>query len=131
MKNLVILLGRVGKNPEVRHLDNGNTVANFSLATSETYKDKRTGEKKEETEWHNIVIWGKLSEVVEKYVKKGDLLYIEGKIKTRTWEKDGVTRYTTEILGNNIQMLGSKGSNEYASHNKPNQEEDETGNLPF
>jgi single-strand DNA-binding protein len=108
--NKVILVGRLGKDPEVRHLENGATVANFSMATSETYKDKNTGEKRETTEWHNVVLWRGLAEVVEKYVKKGDMIYIEGKLKTRSWEKDGVTRYTTEVVGDNMTMLGGGGN---------------------
>ncbi len=104
--NKVILVGRLGKDPEIRHLENGVAVASFSLATSESYKDRNTGERKEQTEWHNIVLWRGLAEVAEKYVKKGDLIYVEGKLKTRSWEKDGVTRYTTEIVGDNMTMLG-------------------------
>jgi len=107
--NKVILVGRVGKDPEVRHLDSGATVANFSMATSESWKDKTTGEKKETTEWHNVVMWRGLAEVAAKYVHKGDLLYVEGKMVTRKWEKDGITRYSTEVLVNNMTMLGSKG----------------------
>ena len=104
--NKVILVGRLGKNPEVRYLENGVAVANFSMATSETYKDRTTGERREQTEWHNVVLWRGLAEVVEKYVKKGDMIYVEGKLKTRSWEKDGVTRYTTEVVGDNMTMLG-------------------------
>ncbi len=107
--NKVILVGRLGRDPEVRHLENGATVANFSLATSETYKDRTTGERKEQTEWHNVVLWRGLAEVVEKYVKKGDMIYVEGKLRTRSWEKDGVTRYTTEVVGDNMTMLGGGG----------------------
>lgn len=110
--NKVILVGNVGRDPEVRHLENGAVVATFSLATNETYKDKTTGEKKDLTEWHNVVIWRGLAEVVEKYVKKGDELYIEGKLRTRSWEKDGITRYTTDVVADNMVMLGgAKGSN--------------------
>jgi len=109
--NKVILVGRVGKDPEVRNLDSGATVANFSMATSESYKDKTTGEKKETTEWHNIVLWRSLADIAAKYVHKGDLLYIEGKLQTRSWEKDGVKRYTTEIVASNMTMLGSKSGN--------------------
>jgi single-strand DNA-binding protein len=118
--NKVILVGRVGKEPEVRNLENGASVANFSLATSETYKDKTTGEKKEITDWHNIVLWRGLAEITQKYVHKGDMLYIEGKMRTRSWEKDGITRYTTEVIGDNMTMLtpkgggGSSGSSEYS-----------------
>ncbi|MEO9872441.1 single-stranded DNA-binding protein [Ekhidna sp.] len=107
--NKVILVGRLGKDPEVRHLENGATVANFSIATSETYKDRQTGERREQTEWHNVVLWRGLAEVVEKYVKKGDMIYVEGKLRTRSWEKDGVTRYTTEVVGDNMTMLGGGG----------------------
>jgi single-strand DNA-binding protein len=107
--NKVILVGRLGKEPEVRNLDNGAIVANFSIATSESYKDRTTGEKKEVTEWHNIVLWRGLAEIAQKYVHKGDLIYIEGKLRTRSWEKDGVTRYTTEVVADNMTMLGSKG----------------------
>ncbi|MEM6644215.1 MAG: single-stranded DNA-binding protein [Bacteroidota bacterium] len=107
--NKVILVGRLGKDPEVRHLENGAAVANFSIATSETYKDRQSGERREQTEWHNIVLWRGLAEVAEKYVKKGDMIYVEGKLRTRSWEKDGITRYTTEVVGDNMTMLGSKG----------------------
>jgi single-strand DNA-binding protein len=107
--NKVILVGRLGKDPEVRNLDNGVAVANFTMATSESYKDRTTGEKKEVTEWHNIVLWRGLAEVAQKFLHKGDLIYIEGKLRTRSWEKEGVTRYTTEIIADNMTMLGSRG----------------------
>ena len=119
--NKVILVGRLGKDPEVRNLDNGAVVANFSIATSESYKDRTTGEKKEVTEWHNIVLWRGLAEIAQKYLRKGYMVFIEGKLRTRSWEKDGVTRYTTEIVGDNMTMLtpktsGGGGMNqEYAS----------------
>jgi single-strand DNA-binding protein len=108
--NKVILVGRLGKDPEVRNLENGATVVNFSMATSETYKDKTTGERKELTEWHNIVLWRERAEIAAKYLHKGDQVYIEGKLRTRSWEKDNVTRYTTEVVGDNITLLGSKPS---------------------
>lgn len=107
--NKVILLGRLGKDPEVKNLGNGTAVANFSLATSETYKDKTTGEKKETTEWHNIVLWRALAEIAQKYLHKGDMVYIEGKLRTRSWEKDGVTRYVTEVIADTLTMLQTKG----------------------
>jgi len=110
--NKVILVGRLGKDPEIRHLESGAVVANFSMATSEVYKDRNSGEKKEITEWHNVVLWRGLAEVAEKFLKKGDMAYVEGKLRTRTWEKDGVTRYTTEIVGDNMTMLSPKGSND-------------------
>lgn len=112
--NKVILVGRLGKDPEVRTLETGAVLTTFSMATTETYKDKVTNERKEITEWHNIVLWRGLAEVAAKYLHKGDLVYIEGKLRTRSWEKDNVTRYTTEILADNMTMLSSKpsGSNQ-------------------
>jgi len=106
--NKVILVGRLGKDPEVRNLENGATVANFTMATSETYKDKTTGDRKEITEWHNIVLWRGLADVAARYLHKGDMIYVEGKLRTRSWEKEGVTRYTTEIVGDNMTMLSTK-----------------------
>jgi single-strand DNA-binding protein len=104
--NKVILVGRLGKDPEIRTFDNGGKIASFSMATSEKYKDKNTGQQVENTEWHNVIVNKSLADIVEKWVKKGDQIFIEGKLKTRSWEKDGVVRYTTEIQGYNIQMLG-------------------------
>lgn len=135
--NKVILVGRLGKDPEVRHLENGATVANFSMATSETYKDRQTGERREQTEWHNVVLWRGLAEVAEKYVKKGDMIYVEGKLRTRSWEKDGVTRYTTEVVGDNMTMLGGRGDNSSAGsdYQPPSVQDapsdDATDDLPF
>lgn len=107
--NKVILVGNLGKDPEVRYLENGTAVANFTIATSESYKDKNTGERVTQTEWHNVVVWRGLAEVAEKYLKKGNQVYVEGKLKTRSWEdKDGNTRYTTEIVGDNMTMLGKR-----------------------
>lgn len=106
--NKVILVGNLGRDPEVRHLESGAVVTSFSIATSETYKDRTTGERREQTEWHNIVLWRGLAEVAEKYLHKGDQVYIEGKLRTRSWEKDGITRYTTEVVGDNMTMLGSR-----------------------
>lgn len=108
--NKVILIGRLGKDPEVRSLESGVMVANFTLATSEVYRDRTSGERKETTEWHNIVMWRNLAEIAQKYLHKGDMVYIEGKLRTRTWEKDGVTRYTTEVVADNMTMLTPRGS---------------------
>lgn len=106
--NKVILIGNLGKDPEVRTLENGVKVANFSLATTESYKNKN-GERVDNTEWHNIVLWRGLAEVAETYLKKGNQVYIEGKIRTRAWDdKDGNKRYTTEILADNMTMLGGR-----------------------
>lgn len=110
--NKVILVGNLGKDPEVRYLEGGTAVANFSVATSETFKDKNSGERKTITEWHNVVLWRGLAEIAEKYLKKGSQVFIEGKLKTRQWQdKDGHNRYTTEIVGDNLQMLGRKEEN--------------------
>ena len=108
--NKVILIGNLGKDPEVRHLENGAVVANFSIATSETYMDKNTGQKVENTDWHDIVVWRGLAEVVEKYVKKGHKVYVEGKLKKRSWQdKEGITRYSTEVIADEMTMLSSPG----------------------
>ena len=118
--NKVILIGNLGKDPEVRHLENGVAVASFPIATTESYKDRTTGERRDQTEWHNIVLWRGLADVSEKYLKKGDSVYIEGKLRTRSWEKDGITRYTTEIVADNMTMLG--GSRGSSSPPPPDQE---------
>lgn len=105
MVNKVILIGNVGADPEVRYLDGGVAVANLRLATTERYRNKN-GENVDQTEWHNIVLWRGLAEVVEKYVRKGMRLYVEGRIRTRAWEdQNGAKRYTTEIYADNMQML--------------------------
>ena len=143
--NKVILIGNLGKDPEVRHLENGAAVANFSIATSENYKDRKTGEKVSQTEWHNIVAWRGLAEIAEKYLKKGAKVYIEGKLKTRTWQdKDGNNRYSTEVITDNLTMLGStlesmaSSNQEKPTENesKPSTEKefsspDENDDLPF
>ena len=106
--NKVILVGNVGKDPEVKYLESGTAVARFSLATNESYKNK-SGEKVTNTEWHNIEVWRGTAEFVEKYLKKGAQIYVEGKIRTENWEdKDGNKRYTTKILVDSLQMLGKK-----------------------
>lgn len=107
--NKAIILGHVGKDPEIRYLPNGDAGANFSIATSEKWKDKSTGELVEQTEWHRCNAFGKLAEIIEKWVTKGMLVYVEGAIKTRKWtDKDGVERYTTEIRLDKLQMCGGK-----------------------
>lgn len=115
--NKVILIGNVGKDPDVRYMENNVAVAKFSLATTETYK-KTTGEVVKNTEWHNIVLWRGLAQVAEKYVKKGSQLYIEGRIKSRSYDdKDGVKKYITEIVGDNMTLLGKReDSGNSASH---------------
>ena len=106
MKNLVILIGNVGQAPDVKVFSE-KKVANITLATSENYKDK-SGNKITNTEWHNVVFFGKLAEIVEKFVKKGDKLYLEGKIKYESYEKEGIKKYITKIIGNQLIMLGAK-----------------------
>ncbi|MEA3428209.1 MAG: single-stranded DNA-binding protein, partial [Thermodesulfobacteriota bacterium] len=102
--NKVMLIGRLGRDPELRYTPNGLAIANFSIATSEEWKDKNSGEKKERTEWHRIVVFGKLGELCGEYLAKGRQVYIEGRLQTRSWEKDGVTKYTTEIVASDIQF---------------------------
>lgn len=109
--NKAILIGNVGRDPEVRHLESGMATASFTMATSERFKDK-SGEWKEQTEWHNIVCWRNTAELVEKYVRKGTQLYVEGKIKTRKYTtKDGIEKYVTEIVADSIQFIGKKSDN--------------------
>lgn len=105
MYNKVILIGNLGKDAEVRHFDSGAVKASFTIATSETYKDKATKERKKLTEWHNVVCWGRLAEIAGEYLTKGKLVMIEGKIKHRSWEDGGVTKYITEIEANSFQMM--------------------------
>lgn len=108
--NKVILVGNLGKDPEVRYMPNGNAVANITLATSESWKDKQTGEPQERTEWHRVVLFRRLGEIAGEYLKKGSQVYIEGKLQTRKWQDNsGNDRYTTEIVADNMQMLGARG----------------------
>ncbi len=108
--NKVLLIGRLGRDPEVRYTPSGVAVANFSIATSEEWTDKNSGEKQERTEWHRIVAWRRLGEICGEYLHKGSQVYIEGRLQTKSWEdRDGNKRYTTEVLAQNMQMLGSAG----------------------
>ncbi|NRF71382.1 single-stranded DNA-binding protein [Aquincola sp. S2] len=107
--NKVMLIGNLGRDPEVRYTPNGSTVCNFSIATTRAWKNKESGERQEETEWHRIVLFDRLAEVAGEYLKKGRSVYIEGRLRTRKWtDKDGVERFTTEIYGEQLQMLGSR-----------------------
>lgn len=109
--NKVILIGTCGQDPETRYLPNGNAVTNLSLATNESWKDKQTGQLVEKTEWHRAVLFGKVAEIASEYLRKGSQVYIEGKLQTREWEKDGIKRYSTEIvvdMGGQLQLLGGK-----------------------
>lgn len=108
--NRVILVGHLGRDPETRYLPDGGAITNVSLATSDSWKDKTTGEKKEQTEWHRAVFFGKLAEIAGEYLKKGSLVYVEGALRTRKWQdKDGQERYTTEVRADRMQMLGGRG----------------------
>ncbi|MCF8228640.1 MAG: single-stranded DNA-binding protein [Bacteroidales bacterium] len=120
--NKAILVGRLGQDPESRTIDSGVKMTKFSIATNETFQNKN-GEKVEKTEWHNIVLWGGLADVAEKYLKKGDQVYIEGRIETRTYEQDNVKKYFTEIRGLNMTMLGAKRDNEQSSGSEVNEPE--------
>ena len=137
--NKVMLIGNLGKDPEVRHLENGTAVANFSIATTESYKDRNSGEIISNTDWHNVVVWRGLAEVVEKYLKKGAKVYVEGKLRTRSWQdKEGATRYTTEVVVDDLVMLGKNENTApqqqqaplpTVASNLPIEEEDD--DLPF
>ncbi len=123
--NKVIIVGNLGRDPETRYMPNGDAVTNIAVATTESWKDKNTGEKKELTEWHRITFYRKLAEIAGQYLKKGSSVYVEGKLQTRKWtDKDGVERYTTEIIADSMQMLGSKqGGNTH-------QNDDDQGGAP-
>ena len=106
--NKVILIGNLGRDPETRFLPSGSAVANISVATTDTWKDKTSGEKKEATEWHRVVFFGRLAEIVGEYLKKGSQVYVEGRLQTRKYEKDGQDHYSTEIIADTMKMLGSR-----------------------
>jgi single-strand DNA-binding protein len=141
--NKVIIIGNLGQDPEVRYTPSGAAVANFSVATSESWKDKTTGEQREQTEWHNIVVWNRTAELVKEYLKKGSKIYIEGSLQTRSWddESSGQKRYKTEIRGNNIQFLdrreGAGGGNSGMGDGDPGptpppyKSGDDDDDLPF
>lgn len=118
--NKAILVGRLGRDPETRYTSGGQAVANFTMATDETFKD-RTGERQKRTEWHRVVLWGKLAEIAQQYLKKGTLVYIEGRIQTRQWEdkRDGQKKTSTEIVANVMRMLGGRGDNASAAGAAP------------
>ncbi|MBL4679183.1 MAG: single-stranded DNA-binding protein [Pseudomonadales bacterium] len=107
--NKVILVGNLGNDPDTRYLPNGDAVTNISIATSESWKDKQTGQNVDRTEWHRVVFFRRLAEIAGEYLKKGSKVYVEGKLQTRQWEKDGQKHYTTEIVANEMQMLDSRG----------------------
>ena len=106
--NKAMIIGRLGRDPEIRYTQDGKAVANFTLATSDRWRDKGSGDMQERTEWHRVVAFGRLGEICGEYLSKGKQVFIEGRLQTRSWEKDGVTRYTTEIVASNMQMLGAR-----------------------
>ena len=127
--NKVILIGNLGKDPETRYMPNGQAVTSFSIATSETWKDKTTGEQKESTEWHNCTAFRKLAEIIGEYCKKGSKVYVEGKLKTDKYEKDGGIKYYTKIVVDNLQMLDSR--QESKSETAPQGDPDFDDQIPF
>jgi len=135
--NKVVLIGRLGRDPEIRYTGDGKAVTNFSIATSDSWIDKATGEKRDRTEWHNIVAWERLAEICGEHLSKGSQVYIEGKLQTRSWEQGGVKRYTTEIVASNIQFLGEKRETDESSEHlakdyyEPLAGEVDDGDIPF
>lgn len=130
--NKVILIGNVGGDPEVRYMPNGNAVTNLTLATSDSWKDKQSGQIQERTEWHRVSLFGKIAEIAGQYLVKGSKIYIEGRLQTREWEKDGVKRYTTEIvvdMGGTMQMLDSRGEDQNTRAAQPQQRPTPTANA--
>jgi len=119
--NKVILIGHLGRDPEVRHLEHGATVGNFPIATSETYTDRATGEKKESTDWHDVVVWRGLADIAEKYLRKGVKVYVEGKLKKRSWQdKEGNTRYSVEVVADELTILSrAESSDRNIATNQP------------
>ena len=134
--NKVILIGRLGNDPEMRYMPSGEAVANLSIATSESWTDKNTGEKREKTEWHRVVAFRKLAEIIGQYCKKGDQIYIEGKLQTRKWsDKNGQDHYTTEIIVDQMQMLGGKdngnrGHDDHSSRGGQGHQQPQQNNAP-
>jgi len=122
--NKVILIGNLGNDPDVRYTSGGSAVANVSLATTESWRDKESGEQQEKTEWHRIVFFGRLAEIVSEYLKKGSQIYVEGRLQTRKWQdKEGKDRYTTEIVANEMQMLGSRGGGDFSQNTRSTEKE--------
>jgi single-strand DNA-binding protein len=129
--NKVILVGNLGQDPEIKYTAGGAAVTTLSLATSESWKDKDTGSDQEKTEWHRVVLWRRLAEIAGEYLKKGSKVYIEGQLQTRKWEQDGQTRYTTEVVGRDMQFLDSRGGSSADSSSYGNENQDTNSqNLP-
>ena len=134
--NLVIILGNLGNDPEVRYMPNGEPVANISIATSETWNDKNTGEKREKTEWHRVVAYRRTAEIIGQYTRKGSKLYVEGKLQTRKWtDNNGVDKYITEIIADSVQLLdsrgdGNRGHDDHSSRGGQGHQQPQQNNAP-
>ncbi len=129
--NKCIILGNLGQEPKVQQMPSGGAVTSISVATSESWKDKNTGEQTNKVEWHRIVFFNKLAEIAGQYLKKGSKVYIEGALRTRTWDKDGEKRYTTEIVANEMQMLDSKGEGGNSGNNSTQTTPEFDDDIPF
>ncbi len=129
--NKVILIGRLGNDPELRYTADGTAVINFRIATSDEWTDKATNEKRERTEWHRIVAWRKLGEICGKYLSKGRQVYIEGKLQTRSWEKDGIIRFSTEIVASDVQFLGSRQKSNPIPKTQTSDVVEQNDDIPF
>ena len=129
--NKVILVGTLGRDPETKTFPNGGSLTQFSIATSDVWTDKNTGERKEQTEWHRIVLHNRLGEIAQQYLRKGSKVYIEGSLRTRQWtDQNGQERYTTEVRGDQLQMLGDKGESNQAPQQQPAQQQQGYGQQP-
>ena len=134
--NKVLIIGNLGSDPDIKYTQAGSPVANLSIATSERWKDKTTGEQKEQVEWHRVVIFGRLAEIAEQYLKKGSKVFVEGKLQTRDWEdSEGKKRYTTEVIAREMTMLDSRGDSEASSSQQssstPKQTDEREEGIPF
>lgn len=129
--NKCIIVGHLGQEPKMQHMPSGGAVTSISVATSESWKDKNTGQQQDRTDWHRIVFFNKLAEIAGQYLKKGSKVYIEGSLRTRAWEKDGEKRYTTEIVASEMQMLDSKGEGGNAGGNSTQQQPEFDDDIPF
>lgn len=129
--NKIIVLGNLGKDPEIRHFADGKQVTNVTIATSHAWKDKSTGDKKEETEWHRVSFFGRLAEIAGEYLQKGSSVYVEGRIKTRKYEKDGIERYSTEIIAESMQLINSKNEQKQTDRKESKSVGDLDDDIPF
>ena len=129
--NKCIIVGHLGQDPQLQHMPSGGVVTNISVATSESWKDKNTGQQESRTDWHRVVFFGRLAEIAGQYLKKGSKVYIEGSLRTRSWDKDGEKRYATEIVANEMQMLDSKSDGVSSAGNATQQQPEFDDDIPF